>query len=46
MERTLRRAGFNTVARASFSQGQFCPPIALDDKKYEWESLYVEAVKS
>jgi predicted SAM-dependent methyltransferase len=46
MERTLRRAGFNTVARASFGQGQFCRPIALDDKKYEWESLYVEAVKS
>ena len=44
MERMLLRAGFSEVSRVAFGKGR-CSEIALDDAKYEWESLYVEAVK-
>jgi predicted SAM-dependent methyltransferase len=46
MERMLRRAGFSHVKRASFRNTDCRPEIALDDPKYEWESLYVDARKS
>jgi predicted SAM-dependent methyltransferase len=46
MEKMLLAAGFETVSRAAFGQNGHCPPAVLDDAKYEWESLYVEAVKS
>jgi hypothetical protein len=46
MEKMLSRAGFAVVCRSAFDQGRQCLPIVLDDKKYEWESLYVEALKS
>ena len=46
MEKMLLGAGFETVCRAAFGQGRHCLPVILDDEKYEWESLYVEAVKS
>jgi predicted SAM-dependent methyltransferase len=47
MEKVLLSAGFGTVSRAAFGQGRHCPPSTiLDDKKYEWESLYVEGLKS
>ena len=46
MEKMLLSAGFETVSRAAFGQGRHCPSAILDDKKYEWESLYVEALKS
>ena len=46
MEKMLLRAGFAVVYRSAFGQGRHCLPIVLDDKKYEWESLYVEALKS
>jgi hypothetical protein len=46
MEKMLLSAGFETVSRTAFGQGCHCPPAILDDKKYEWESLYVEALKS
>lgn len=41
----LEAAGFTDVSRASFGEGK-CPlALILDDPKYEWESLYIEAVK-
>jgi hypothetical protein len=46
MEKMLLRAGFEAVSRSAFGQGRYCPLAILDDKKYEWESLYVEALKS
>jgi predicted SAM-dependent methyltransferase len=46
MEKMLLRAGFSMVCRSAFGQGRQCPSIVLDDGKYEWESLYLEARKS
>jgi predicted SAM-dependent methyltransferase len=46
MEKMLLRAGFERVCRSAFGQGLHCQPIVLDDGKYDWESLYVEALKS
>lgn len=46
MEKMLSKAGFAGVSRSAFGQGLQCPPIVLDDEKYAWESLYVEACKS
>lgn len=46
MEKMLSRAGFVVVCRSAFGHGRECPPIVLDDQKYDWESLYVEALKS
>ncbi|MGA7792964.1 MAG: methyltransferase domain-containing protein [Candidatus Acidiferrales bacterium] len=46
MEKMLLRAGFGVVYRSAFGKGRQCAPIVLDDEKYEWESLYVEALKS
>ena len=31
------------VSRRKFGEGQ-CPDLLIDDEKYAWESLYVEAV--
>jgi predicted SAM-dependent methyltransferase len=45
LEKMVKRAGFQKVARVSYRQGPLCPSIVLDDPKYEWESLYVEAQK-
>jgi len=46
MQKMLLRAGFDAAFRSAFGQNGYCPPAVLDDAKYEWESLYVEAVKS
>ena len=46
MEKMLSKAGFDVVCRSAFGQGRKCLPIVLDDKKYDWESLYVEALKA
>jgi predicted SAM-dependent methyltransferase len=46
MKKMLLRAGFAVVCRSAFGKGRQCAPIVLDDEKYEWESLYVEAFKS
>jgi predicted SAM-dependent methyltransferase len=46
MEKMLLRAGFEMVSRLGFGEGRHCPSLVLDDEKYEWESLYVEALKS
>lgn len=45
MEHQLRKAGFDPVMRTSYNQAQISREIMLDDQKYEWESLYVEASK-
>jgi predicted SAM-dependent methyltransferase len=39
------RAGFVDVQQVSYKQGNASRQILLDDEKYAWESLYVEAVK-
>lgn len=44
MEAMLRRAGFPRVRRAAFGHGE-ASVLVLDDAKYEWESLYVEACR-
>jgi predicted SAM-dependent methyltransferase len=46
LEKMLLRAGFAVVYRSAFGKGCQCPRVVLDDEKYEWESLYVEALKS
>lgn len=45
MEQMLQRAGFARVERVACGQGGL-PEIILDDDKYAWESLYVEAIRS
>ena len=41
----LERAGFSGVARSSFGKGNSPGEMIVDDPKYAWESLYVEAAK-
>ena len=45
MERMLASAGFAEVTRRKPGEGS-CPALLIDDDKYVWESLYVEAVKA
>jgi predicted SAM-dependent methyltransferase len=45
MEKMLLRAGFCVVNRTAFGKSSQCTQLVLDDEKYEWESLYVEALK-
>jgi len=45
IEKMLSIAGFPSVARVSYGKSDYSSCIALDDEKYEWESLYVEASK-
>jgi predicted SAM-dependent methyltransferase len=45
LRRQLEIAGFTNITRLSFGRASVYPSIVLDDKAYEWESLYVEAVK-
>lgn len=44
MKEMLARSGFQIVSRKCFGEGDR-PDLILDDPKYEWESLYVEAVR-
>ncbi len=41
----LAAAGFDRIARVSFAEGDGSKLIILDDERYEWESLYIEAAK-
>jgi predicted SAM-dependent methyltransferase len=43
LKRMLECAGFSTIIRSKYKLGQLSSEIVLDDPKYEWESLYVEA---
>jgi predicted SAM-dependent methyltransferase len=45
IERMLERAGFARVERLACSEGTV-PELILDDGKYRWESLYVEAIRT
>ena len=45
-EYAFERAGFTAVSRAAFGEGNCPREMILDDPKYAWESVYVEAVKS
>lgn len=45
LDRMLRRAGFGTRVRAAAGQAHFSRELVLDDDKYMWESLYLEAVR-
>ena len=45
IEKMLLRAGFAVVCRSEFGRGRQSATV-IDDEKYEWESLYVEALKS
>ena len=43
---TLAKAGFGQTKIAAYNESMFgCRDIVLDDQKYSWESLYVEAAK-
>lgn len=46
LDRMLARAGFGTRVQSAAGEATFCPELAVDDEKYAWESLYVEAVKA
>lgn len=41
----LKRAGFSQAVRASFHKGAIRDLFDQDDRKYEWESLYMDALK-
>jgi len=41
----LELAGGHQVSRESYRKGKASEEMLIDDGKYEWESLYVEAVK-
>jgi predicted SAM-dependent methyltransferase len=43
LKQMLKSAGFHKIVRSTFGQPGLLPAIVLDDPKYEWESLYVEA---
>jgi predicted SAM-dependent methyltransferase len=45
LEQQISLAGFTRVSRVSFGKGNFSGAVIIDNEKYEWESLYVEAVK-
>jgi predicted SAM-dependent methyltransferase len=45
LQALLSRAGFRRVSRVRFREAAICESIAIDDEKYEWESLYIEAQK-
>jgi predicted SAM-dependent methyltransferase len=45
MHKMPHSAGFVQVVRASFGGSTFSKPLLLDDEKYQWESLCVEARK-
>jgi predicted SAM-dependent methyltransferase len=45
LEHKFIAAGFVKVKRVSYGQAEASQPLVLDDEKYAWESLYVEAVK-
>lgn len=46
LSKMLIDAGFAKVCRQAFLSSATGIPIAIDDPRYEWESLYVEATKA
>jgi predicted SAM-dependent methyltransferase len=45
LELQLNNAGFEQISRCNFRHGDASKSLLLDDFKYEWESIYMEAVK-
>jgi len=45
LEYQFSLAGFTQVSRVSFGNGKVSGAVIIDDEKYAWESLYMEAVK-
>ena len=45
MHKLLAALDFSDISRCELRQGR-CREMLIDDDKYEWESLYVEAVKA
>ncbi len=46
-EYAFKKAGFADVQRADFRVSKLVPPVMLiDDVKYTWESLYIDAQKA
>ena len=45
MRKMLTNAGFQHIERGATGCPQLSPALVLDDPKYAWESLYVEAQK-
>jgi predicted SAM-dependent methyltransferase len=43
LKQMLKSAGFHKIVRSTFGQTGLLQAIVLDDPKYAWESLYVEA---
>jgi hypothetical protein len=42
----LREVGFSEVRQAGYKRTELgAGSLLLDDQKYEWESLYMEAMK-
>jgi predicted SAM-dependent methyltransferase len=41
----LSKVGFDSISRVTFREGVASSCIMLDDEKYAWESLYMEASK-
>jgi predicted SAM-dependent methyltransferase len=41
----LAQTGFERIAQVACGQGEASRSIILDDEKYAWESLYIEAAK-
>jgi len=46
LKHQLEETGFEQIRRVDFKQAIASNQIVLDDSKYAWESLYVEAVKA
>ena len=45
LRQRLEQTGFVNVAQVAFSHGEGSRALILDDERYAWESLYVEADK-
>lgn len=45
LEYQLILAGFTQVSRTSFGIGKISSAVIIDNEKYAWESLYMEAIK-
>ena len=45
LKHQLAQAGFDRISEVSFGEGDASSQLLLDDERYAWESLYVEASK-
>ena len=45
LEHQFMQADFTEILKVTFGNGKVSYPISIDDEKYAWESLYMEAIK-